>query len=197
MEALWRTLMESFKAWQERNNKQSTVDLNQFADGIASHFNNSSQPLLQEKVGEFTSATEDYLADLTQYIEENEKNPTFVFWIQYMQMIETLLLFLRSERTGDWDLHLATFKDMSWVMIHDHTNYSRWRVVYLLDMLQLPESCPDVWNEFKAGNLVVKENQGSFNQISPDLALEHINKQCKIAGGLVGITKHNLHKTAG
>ena len=79
MEALWRTLMESFKAWQERNNKQSIVDLNQFADGIASHFNDSSQPLLQEKVGEFTSVTEDYLADLTQYIEENEKNPTFVF----------------------------------------------------------------------------------------------------------------------
>ena len=75
-----------------------------------------------------------------------------------MQMIETLLLFLRSERTFDWDLHLATFKDMlSWMMIYDHTNYSRWGVVYLLDMLQLPESCPDVWNEFKAGNFVVKK----------------------------------------
>ena len=100
------------------------------------------------------------------------------------------VFIIQSERTGDWDLHLATFKDMlSWMMIYDHTNYSRWGVVYLLDVLQLPESCPDVWNEFKAGNFVVKESQGSFNQISPDLALEHINKQCRIAGGLVGITK--------
>ena len=74
-------------------------------------------------------------------------------------------------------------------MIYDHTNYSRWGMIYIIDMLQLETSAPGVYHEFTEGNFVVKESNGSFNQISPDQALEHINKKCKIAGGLVGLTR--------
>ena len=75
------------------------------------------------------------------------------------------------------------------MMLYDHVNYARWGAVYLLDMLQLKNTAPKVHAEFIAGNFVVTETAGSFNQIPADQALEHINKQGEIAGGLVGITK--------
>ena len=48
---------------------------------------------------------------------------------------------------------------------------------------------PDVLAEFVAGNFVVKKTSQRFNQISTDQALEHVNKICKVAGGLIGITR--------
>ena len=57
-------------------------------------------------------------------------------------------------------------------------------------MLQLEKTAPAVYEEFCAGNFVIKESEGAFNQIAADLALEHINKQCKVAGGLVGISRN-------
>lgn len=39
------------------------------------------------------------------------------------------------------------------------------------------------------GDFVVKSSRNTFNQISTDLALEHVNKVGKVAGGLIGITR--------
>ena len=55
-------------------------------------------------------------------------------------------------------------------------------------MLELQHTAPNVAREFASGNFVIKESDGAFNQVSPDMALEDINKMCKIAGGIVGIT---------
>ena len=55
-------------------------------------------------------------------------------------MVSTIILFIRADRAGDWNLHLLTFKEMlPLIMLSDHVNYARWGVVYLLDMLQLEE----------------------------------------------------------
>ena len=61
--------------------------------------------------------------------------------------------------------------------------------MYLADMMFLRQEVPQVYNEFMAGNFVVKETEGLFNQVSTDMALEHVNKLCKVAGGIVGITR--------
>ena len=53
-------------------------------------------------------------------------------------------------------------------MLYDHVNYARWGVVYLLDMLQLENTAPEVQAEFIAENFVVKENRrwSSWNNTS-------------------------------
>ena len=33
-------------------------------------------------------------------------------WIQYMNMVDTLRTFIKSERTGNWNLHLQTVREM-------------------------------------------------------------------------------------
>ena len=57
-------------------------------------------------------------------------------------------------------------------------------------MLQLQQTSLNVYREFMSGNFVVKEANSSFNQVLSDMALEHINKLCKISGGIVGITSN-------
>ena len=78
---------------------------------------------------------------------------------------------------------------LPWFAIYDHTNYTRWGAVYLADMKQLEQTHPDVFKEFMDGNFVVKRTDHNFNQVSTDQALEHINRVCKVAGGLIGITR--------
>lgn len=80
---------------------------------------------------------------------------------------------------------------LPWFFIFDHTNYSRWGPVYLIDMLNLPYSAPEVHAEFMRGDFVVKRLQGNFNLLSVDQALEHVNKTSKDAGGIVGLTKNS------
>ncbi len=56
-------------------------------------------------------------------------------------------------------------------------------------MLEIEHTAPDVAREFTAGNYVIKESAGVFNQVHTDMALEHVNKLCQIAGGIVAITR--------
>lgn len=139
------------------------------------------------------------LLDCPQYVEKaNEfhnmlkKNPNHAFWLQYLQLVEILLSFIRANRDGDWLLHLASFEAMlPWITIYDHLNYARWGPVYLADMKWLPKTAPDVYEEFLAGNFVVKRHSGRFNQVPVDQATEWVNKVCKLSNGIIGITKND------
>ena len=52
--------------------------------------------------------------------------PNRRYWTDYLEMAELLLRFLRAQRTGDWRLHLDSFRDMlPWFFIYDHQNYAR------------------------------------------------------------------------
>ena len=120
------------------------------------------------------------------------RSPTVKYWQQYLDMVSILLHFIRAEREGDWQLHLSAFASMlPWFAIYDHVNYTRWGSVYLADMRQLETSHPDVYEQFMAGDFVVKKSKQNFNQLSTDQALEHVNKICKSVGGLVGITRED------
>ena len=37
---------------------------------------------------------------------------TAVLWIKYMEMVDTLKLFIKAERTGNWMLHLKALHEM-------------------------------------------------------------------------------------
>ena len=121
-----------------------------------------------------------------------KKNPNHAFWLQYLQLVEILLSFIRANRDGDWLLHLTLFEAMlPSLTIYDHLNYARWGPVYLADMKGLPKTAPDVYEEFLAGNFVVKRHSGRFNQVPVDQATEWVNKVCKLSNGIIGITKND------
>ena len=43
---------------------------------------------------------------------EAEKKPTFALWLNYIQMAEVLLMFLRATRENNWDLHFSAVRSM-------------------------------------------------------------------------------------
>ena len=72
---------------------------------------------------------------------------------------------------------------------HDLLNYARMIPLYLAEMEKLPDSDPEIYQEFLDGNWVVNKNQDvAFCALSADHALEQINRSIKVSGGLVGIT---------
>lgn len=63
--------------------------------------------------------------------------------------------------------------------------------IYLTDMNALEVTIPEVYEEFLAGNFVIKRSNNYFNEVPADHATEWVNKIYKTAGGVVGITRTN------
>ena len=107
-----------------------------------------------------------------------------------MDMVFTLLAFIRADREGNWSLHLESFAKML-PMFHqyDHTNYARWGTIYLAEMRSLPQTAPMVHRQFENGQFSIKRSESKFCQVATDQAFEHINRVAKVCGGLVGITR--------
>ena len=75
------------------------------------------QMLLSGQCNSHDATQEDAIISLTQInvdIQENlcEHSRTAKLWVQYIHMVRILLLFLRAERTGDWQLHLFSVSMM-------------------------------------------------------------------------------------
>lgn len=76
-----------------------------------------------------------------------EKKPTFALWLNYIQMVEVLLLFLRATRENDWDLHLSAVRSMlPWFFATDRVHYARYGTAYWLEMLCIETSHPGKTN---------------------------------------------------
>lgn len=135
-----------------------------------------------------TLSTEKFRSIMNGFeLKLREDNPNFLFWWQYMDMVSILLDFVRAQRDGIWDLHLYAFRRMlPFFFRYDHTNYARWGTVYLSEMNCLP---PEVLQEFRAGNFVIKMSHRKFSQVSPDHSQEWMIGTGKKCGGIVGITK--------
>ena len=78
---------------------------------------------------------------------------------------------------------------------HNRLNYARMIPVYLADMQMLPDTDPEIHEEFQQGNWIVSKNANTaFCALGADNALEHINRSMKVSGGLVGIILNALRE---
>ena len=74
---------------------------------------------------------------------EAERKPTFALWLSYIEMLQTLLSFLRATQENNWDLHLSAVRSMlPWFFATDRILYARYGTVYWLEMLCLETSHP-------------------------------------------------------
>ena len=77
--------------------------------------------------------TINFFQDLPNSYEEfedefsNEKRfTTAEFWKSLLSMIQTLRDYVKSIKTGDWDLHMfASEKKSHWFHVYDHFSYAR------------------------------------------------------------------------
>ena len=118
---------------------------------------------------------------------------TSVFWLKYIELIQTVLLYIHAEREGIWSEHLTAVTTMlNVITAADHLKYVNAVVTYLSEMKALPQTAPEVAEEFQQGKFEVKKACDSFNGIWTDMALE-CSQNCDAKGmtgqaGLKGVT---------
>lgn len=118
----------------------------------------------------------------------SSSSPTFEYWLHFLDAVEVLLLNMRAERQGDWAGNLDSLARMlPYFFVTQRVNYSRWLPVYLLDMLELPDS---VQSAFKEGQFTVKNSSGRFNGLWSDMGTETtVIRDAKGDGGIIGLTR--------
>ena len=67
-----------------------------------------------------------------------------------MDMVHLLLDFIESERDSIWQIHVETFRSMlPYYRSFDHNRYSKWGLVYSIDMIQLIDKNPEFLMNFQ------------------------------------------------
>lgn len=67
-----------------------------------------------------------------------ERGPTSKLWVQYFDAVTLMILFVESERSGNWTLHLQTVQKMiPFFHASGHFLYAKSCHLYLQDMLEL------------------------------------------------------------
>ena len=105
-------------------------------------------------------------------------------------MVGILLLFLRSTRLANWELHLASVRQiLPGVFAYDHVNYCRYLPEYWLEMSNLPSTHPEIHLQFLKGDFAVQKSFNTFAKIACDQTIEHTAKQdSKTKGGMTGFS---------
>jgi len=79
----------------------------------------------------------------------NDCGPTSTYWYSFIEMMDILFYFRRSLKLGNWEAHLeATRMMLPYFFAYDRQNYSRFLTFYWTDMKQLPETHPQIYDQF-------------------------------------------------
>ena len=116
-----------------------------------------------------------------------EKSRTANLWLQFMNSVEIVRLFIRAERLSDWSLHVyATSRMLSLFAASGHFNYAKSTRLYLQMMQDLPDTYPWLYEQFsKYGYHCVRRSDRAWSGIWTDLAIEQLlMRALKNRGGL-------------
>ena len=119
------------------------------------------------------------------------KNAMFRSIMNYLHRVESILFFVAASRSADLILHMQAAEELSKLFFtFDRIKYMRLWPRYIADMQELRTKHPQTWKELEEGNLSVSRSNISFVSIGADHACEHINRQLKMHGGLIGISNN-------
>lgn len=79
---------------------------------------------------------------------------------------------------------------VAWFFVYDRINYARYTPVYLLEMVNLENTHPNIHNHMMNGGFVVqRQTKYGFSQVPVDQTIEQtMNRDTKTKGGLTGVT---------
>ncbi|GFS25695.1 hypothetical protein ElyMa_007033300 [Elysia marginata] len=103
-----------------------------------------------------------------------------------MEMLDILRKFIKCERTGNWNLHLHSMKEMlPYLTASGHSLYAKSMYIYLQQMQTLQEQHPEVSSDFSTVHHVLRRNYHFWAGLSPDLVIEQtLMRSVKSIGGL-------------
>ena len=78
-----------------------------------------------------------------------ENKHTAKLWLQYLDMMETLLTFINAERTDNWSLHLQmNYNILPYLAAAGHNNYAKSLYLCIQKMEVLCVTHPGVFQHF-------------------------------------------------
>lgn len=121
-----------------------------------------------------------------QWITTSEKAPLFKYWNLTLQIELILLEFVKSIRSGDFNLYVQSLRSITpWMFALNHHNYARWLPIHIRTMINLPV---DIKSHFLAGRFSVQKTNRKFSRIGLDHNHEQLNSTIKGVGGAIGLT---------
>ena len=137
----------------------------------------------------------------------SSQSRTAKLWIQYLDYVDLVKMFVRAERTGNWSLHLVAVSRMiNLFAATGHINYAKSARLYLQLMLELPTDYPWVYQSFaEHGYHTVRRSDRYWAGLWTDLIIEQVMmRSIKSRGGLTrgrGMTEtvrlvwiHSMHR---
>jgi hypothetical protein len=162
-ERFWQELADTHAAFSNHNN---AVDLSKLSI------------LFREQLSPLFTAFSEFCC---------KSSPMFRFCEMFLRAVEIILMNVRTERDGNWLLHLQSVSLMlPYFFDGNNTNYASWTPVYLMDLMNLPD---DIQEEFMSGKFAIKQTFGVFNGQWSDIATKKtIIKDLRGSGGIIGLT---------
>ena len=134
------------------------------------------------------SAVLKIIQQLLEEIKEELRNSsrTARLWLQYVDYVGILKLFMRAERTGNWKLHLyAVEKMLNAFAATGHINYAKCARLYLQYMSNLHNTHPELYEQFSRGFHTVRRSDKYWAGLWTDLVIEQVMMRAlKSRGGL-------------
>ncbi len=127
------------------------------------HFENL--PVFSEVMDKYDAFTED--------THTGKHGATARYWIMYIDLIGTFLLFSREIRTADLYLYTFCLEHMCHIFFTtNHPNYASYMVLYVLKLINIDITHPGLWEVLLSGALSVKRTNKPFSRTLVDLTLE-------------------------
>ena len=103
------------------------------------------------------------------------KSRTAKFWLQYLDYVNIIKLFITAERTGDWKLHLLAVERMlNLFAATGHIHYAKSARLYLQEMNRLQADHPWLYEKFMDGYHPVRRSKRYWSGLWTDLAIEQM-----------------------
>ena len=119
--------------------------------------------------------------------ELSSKSRTAKLWIQYLEYINIIKLFIRAERTGNWNEHLEAMRLMlNLFAATGHIKYAKSARLYLQSMQSLHADHPWLYDQYcKSGYHCIRRSDRFWAGLWPDLVIEQcMMRAIKSSGGL-------------
>ncbi|ELU05771.1 hypothetical protein CAPTEDRAFT_216916 [Capitella teleta] len=132
-------------------------------------------------------------------ITEKERSRTERLWLNYMEQVSLIKLFIYAERTGDWALHLNSIRQIiPYFHAAGHLAYAKSARIYLQQMQALQSTMNETeFGKFtKTGYFTIRRKDNLWGGIFSDQSIEqNLMRLLKTLGGITrgqGITDSSL-----
>ena len=130
--------------------------------------------------------------EFDEFIKECcQKSELCSYWNLFLDTFLPAKNLVAADRSADWRLHVKSVESLLAIFrAFDCINYLRYGSWYSEQIKKLETENPYLYEKLMQGHFVVKDKEGNFNSVAPDMKLEQtIQKSQKSSKGIVGQTR--------